>query len=97
VPFKVGSPQTQRVPHLFTKENIMFKIEKNIPLAAKQSYPFDQMESGDSFFVAVSEHKKIGYIRAQINNVKKKYPNKIISTRIENGGLRIWMINKEQS
>ena len=75
----------------------MFKIEKNIPLAAKQSYPFDQMESGDSFFIPITDPKKVAYIRAQINNVKKKYPNKTISTRIEQGGLRIWMINKEQS
>jgi len=75
----------------------MFKIEKNIPLAAKQSYPFDQMESGDSFFVPVSDPKKIGYVRAQINNLKKKYPTKVISTRIEQGGLRVWLISKEQA
>ena len=75
----------------------MFKIEKNIPLAAKQSYPFDQMESGDSFLIPITEPKKIGYVRAQINHLKKDYPNKVISTRIEDGGLRVWLINKEQS
>jgi hypothetical protein len=61
----------------------MFKIEKNIPLAAKQSYPFDQMESGDSFLIPITDEKKIGYIRAQINNAKKRYPEKVISTRKE--------------
>ena len=73
----------------------MFKIEKNIPLTAKQAYPFDQMESGDSFFIPITEPKKVGYIRAQINNAKKGYPGKVISTRIEEGGLRVWLISKE--
>jgi hypothetical protein len=75
----------------------MFKIEKNIPLVARQSYPFDEMESGDSFFIPCTDNKKIGYIRAQINAVKKKYPTKIISTRKEDYGLRVWMISKEKS
>jgi hypothetical protein len=75
----------------------MFIIEKNIPLAAKQSYPFDEMESGDSFFIPCTDNKKIGYIRAQINSLKKKYPNKVISTRKEDSGLRVWMIAKGQS
>lgn len=72
----------------------MFAIEKNIPLASKQAYPFDKMESGDSFFIP-AEDKKIGYIRAQLNNIKRKMPNKVISTRKEEGGLRVWLINKE--
>jgi hypothetical protein len=72
----------------------MFKIEKNIPLAAKQSYPFDQMESGDSFLIPITDEKKIGYIRAQINNAKKRYPEKVISTRKEKGGLRVWVLHK---
>ena len=75
----------------------MFKIEKNVPLAAKQSYPFDEMESGDSFFIPCTDNKKIGYIRAQINSLKKKYPTKIISTRKEDYGLRVWLIAKEQA
>jgi hypothetical protein len=73
----------------------MFTIEKNIPLASKQSYPFDQMQSGDSFLIPITDSKKIGYIRAQINAMKKKYPTKIISTRKEETGLRVWLINKE--
>jgi hypothetical protein len=72
----------------------MFKIEKNIPLAAKQSYPFDQMESGDSFLIPITDEKKIGYIRAQINNAKKRYPEKVISTRKEKDGLRVWVLHK---
>ena len=72
----------------------MFTIEKNVPLIAKHSYPFDKMESGDSFFIPLEE-KKIDYVRAQINNIKRKMPGKVISTRKEEGGLRVWLINKE--
>lgn len=72
----------------------MFKIEKNIPLSSKNAYPFDQMESGDSFLVQETSLKKIGYVRAQINALKKKYPNKIISTRTEETGLRVWLIDR---
>jgi hypothetical protein len=75
----------------------MFKIEKNIPLATKQSYPFDDMEPGDSFFVPVADPKKIGYVRAQINNYKKKHKEMVISTRAEETGLRVWLIKKEQA
>jgi hypothetical protein len=74
----------------------MFKIEKHIPLAARQSYPFDKMESGDSFLIPVTDEKKISHIRAQINSMKKNYPNKLISTRKEDDGLRVWLINKDQ-
>jgi hypothetical protein len=75
----------------------MFPIDKNIPLAAKHAYPFDKMADGDSFLIPCTDNKKIGYIRAQINAVKKKYPNKIISTRKEDYGLRVWLLAKEQS
>ncbi len=73
----------------------MFKIEKNIPLKATHAYPFDQMESGDSFLIPETDSKKIGYIRAQINAMKNKYPNKVISTRKEETGLRVWLVSKE--
>jgi hypothetical protein len=75
----------------------MFAIEKNIPLATKQAYPFDQMQSGDSFLIPETDPKKIGYIRAQINNLKNKYPGKVITTRKEETGLRVWLIFKEQA
>lgn len=75
----------------------MFKIEKNVPLASKQSYPFEQMESGDSFLIPETDSKKIGYIRAQLNQIKRTMPNKVISTRKEETGLRVWLIAKEQA
>jgi len=75
----------------------MFKIEKNIPLTTKKAYPFDDMEPGDSFLIPVSDAKKIGYARSQINNYKKKNTNLIISTRVEEAGLRVWLIKKDQA
>lgn len=75
----------------------MFTIEKNVPFIAKHAYPFDQMKSGDSFLVPVTDPKKIGYVRAQINNMKKYYPTKVISTRKEETGLRVWLLDKEKA
>ena len=75
----------------------MYQVEKNIPLTATHAYPFDQMADGDSFLIPCTDDKKISYIRAQINSLKKKYPTKIISTRKEEAGLRVWLIGKEQA
>jgi hypothetical protein len=75
----------------------MFTIEKNVPLTSKNSYPFEQMADGDSFLIPCTDNKKIGYIRAQINALKKKYPTKIISTRKEETGLRVWLIGKDKA
>jgi hypothetical protein len=72
----------------------MFTIEKNIPLSSRKAYPFEQMEVGDSFLIPCTDPKKISYIRAQINNSKKVYPDKVISTRKEEGGLRVWLLAK---
>jgi hypothetical protein len=74
----------------------MFTIEKNIPLASRRTYPFEQMEVGDSFLIPCTDPKKISYIRAQLNGTKKKYPDKVISTRKEEGGLRVWLLYKEK-
>jgi hypothetical protein len=73
----------------------MFTIEKNIPLASQKAYPFDQMEVGDSFLIPCTDSKKIGHIRAQINNAKKRHPGKVISTRKEESGLRVWLLAKD--
>jgi hypothetical protein len=72
----------------------MYSIDKNIPLASKKAYPFDEMEVGDSFLIPCTDPKKISLIRAQINNAKKRYPNKVISTRKEEDGLRVWLLHK---
>ena len=72
----------------------MFKIEKNIPLVATQAYPLDQMVPGDSFFIAVTDNKKINLIRAQINHMRKKSPGMVIATRKQDYGLRVWLVSK---
>ena len=75
----------------------MFEIEKNVPLIAKKAYPLDEMEIGDSFVVPVDGDKKISYVRAQIHNFKKKRPGMEVSTRKEDLGLRVWLVNKGQA
>ena len=72
----------------------MFTIEKNIPLTKTSSYPFEKMESGDCFFIPVTDQKTINQIRGQIQSAKSKYPGKIIATRRDTTGLRVWMLNK---
>lgn len=60
------------------------KIEKGIPLANKwkgrNAYPWDQMEVGDSFFVAGKA--KPTYTRA----------DKRFTLRTVDGGVRVWRI-----
>ncbi len=72
----------------------MYTVEKNILLASRKAYPFDEMEVGDSFLIPCTDNTKISRIRAQINNAKKRYPNKVISTRKEENGLRVWLLHK---
>jgi hypothetical protein len=72
----------------------MYSIDKNIPLASKRAYPFDEMEAGDSFLIPCTDNTMISRIRAQINNAKKRHPGKVISTRKEEGGLRVWLLYK---
>jgi len=52
------------------------------------------MEVGDSFLIPCTDNAKISRIRAQINNAKKRYPGKVISTRKEENGLRVWLLHK---
>jgi len=71
----------------------MYKIEKNIPLTGKATYPFDEMEPGDSFFISVFDEKKIVNIRAHLHKIKQK-TGKSISTRREESGLRVWLVKE---
>lgn len=71
-----------------------YTIEKNIPIpteagATRASYPFHQMEVGDSFTAPVSE-------RARINNAicgHKKRHGAVFSVRtLGDGTVRVWRI-----
>lgn len=80
----------------------MYKIEANIPIPPpvsgrrRMKYPFDAMQTGDSFFVSKNETK--GDIKKLQNQVgaaaagaRKKFGFKF-AMRTLSDGLRIWRI-----
>lgn len=72
------------------------QIDKNIPLPVKFSFPFKEMEVGDSFLVCI-DNSKSAYVQKQKvymamwkfcqNNTGKKFT----TASVENG-LRVWRI-----
>ena len=71
-----------------------FKVEKGIPIQSwGTSYPWDEMEVGDSFF---AEGKKINVLTSAVSSRRKKYPEETYAarTRTENGvkGVRVWRV-----
>jgi hypothetical protein len=69
----------------------MIKIDKNIavPTTARTSYPFDQMEVGDSFVVI--DQAKIAGARVAAYNRGVGRETKFASRRVTEG-VRIWRI-----
>lgn len=70
----------------------MFKIEKGIPLKQRRSYPFEEMEVGDSFFVGFEEGNP-NNVRAAVYSSASSYGsrhNKRFATRIQGDGVRVW-------
>lgn len=64
-----------------------FKIEKNVPLpGVAATYPFEQMEVGDSFF---AEGKTANQLQNAASHWRKRKGWKF-ATRTEEGGARIW-------
>ena len=72
-----------------------FKLEKDIPIPAKQMrkkqsiYPFNKMEVGDSFIVPLN---KIKTMRTAIAHYKKRHPEWSYASRTLQEGFRIWRI-----
>jgi hypothetical protein len=72
-----------------------FKLEKDIPIPAKQmrirpsKYPFNKMEIGESFLVPLN---KLKTIRTAIGLYKKKHPEWGYASRTLPEGFRIWRI-----
>ena len=67
----------------------MYKIEKNVPLKAwkmESTYPFEQMEIGDSFFVENGNRITLGQAAAY----QKRKHGQVYSVRAVDGGLRVW-------
>ena len=69
----------------------MFEIEKNIPLkqiTARASYPFAQMEIGDSFFAEGITVNRLTAAAA----LHKKAHGRSFSVRKVEGGYRVWRV-----
>jgi hypothetical protein len=69
----------------------MIKIDKNIafPTTARTSYPFDEMEVGDSFVVIDQAKFEGARVAAYNHGVRKE--KKFASRRVTEG-VRIWRI-----
>lgn len=75
-----------------------WKIDKKIPIPPKKRdssslWPFDKMETGDSFFVPNVKNIQVaeGSIRGRGDYNKVR-----LTFRAENGGLRVWMVGKKK-
>lgn len=79
------------------------KVEKGFPIPemdgakkGRASFPFDEMEVGDSFFVPLSffkDHVKANdSLNSRIKAYKKKHPRKDFTYRSVVGGFRVWRI-----
>jgi len=78
----------------------MFKIEKNIKVKGRtprgESYPFKDMEVGDSFLIP-----DVGNKKSQIRNTIYNYANYIglhgcFATRTEGNGIRVWKVKEKE-
>lgn len=74
----------------------MIKVEKKIKVPKKHGggpkgkYPWNELKVGDSFFIPNSVSSPYSSLYSYNTN-KAKIPIKI-TTRKENGGLRVWRI-----
>lgn len=87
----------------------MIKIEKGVPIPPKVGpcetlYPFVDMQSGDSFAIAVPDGKTVKSLRMLLTSraaawAKRHAPGTKFTTRIEDGdkAVRIWMLIKPAS
>lgn len=69
-----------------------FQIDKNVPLPSnvrlygKYMYPYDQLQVGESFFVAKEQRNLTGSMR----KYEARHPGKKFTVRPEGVGSRIW-------
>lgn len=67
----------------------MYAIEKNVPMpVGRSSYPFADMQIGDSFFVP---NAKATTVSVAAHSSKKKL-NMKFAVRTVNGGTRVWRV-----
>jgi hypothetical protein len=71
----------------------MYKIEKNIPMPAarqpKQSYPYREMEVGDSFFIE-ADAKRVNQIRTFASTKWRPATGFRFRVSAQPGGCRVW-------
>ncbi len=73
----------------------MYKIEKNIPIqgyrrGAPPTYPFHDMEVGDSF---EADEAKIKLIRSAASTFGKRHGKALSVIKIGNDRIRIWRVS----
>ena len=77
-----------------------YKVDKNVPLERKKKvhtrFPFDKMKVGDSFYIPKKDQLQsaaVASVYAAANSYNKTFSTRIkISTRKDDGGLRVWRI-----
>jgi len=78
-----------------------YKIEKNIPKTrgkGNKTYPFDEMEVGDSFLINVPADRKLNTMQAQTLSAALSYAShdgngkKFTTRRQSDTSFRIWRV-----
>ena len=71
-----------------------YELDKNVPMPkASSKYPFEDMDVGDSFFVADGDDenwKTLRKMRGASNWASKKFPDTKYSVRKVDNGVRVW-------
>ena len=72
------------------------KIDHNIPIhpikmIKENTYPFDKMLVGDSFWVVGNKKREIRLVRSEVQNRQRKSDHRY-ATRTGKSGVRVWRI-----
>jgi biotin operon repressor len=87
-----GSTKNMKTKTLKTSGEV-FKIERDvpIPLTFSEQMPLEDMEVGDSFFVAVSADDNIKQVKSRIaGSLRKRDVAARFTTRAVEAGVRVW-------
>ena len=68
-----------------------FDISKGIDIPdGRASYPFEEMEVGDSFFIPCEDRKEANRRAANARNASYRYVERKYMARLVDGGVRVW-------
>ena len=80
-----------------------YKVEKNIPLSSplgfrwNTKYPWPEMEDGDSFIIPLAESKAPNSLMISGNDwCRRNNPSLRCLARVEEDGVRVWLIAREK-